>query len=127
MNYYLEVWRKYADFKGRARRAEYWYFMLFNWIAIIVLGTIDNVITSSVFQQSGTPVSIIFYGLAVILPSIAVTVRRLHDTNHNGWWIFIKLIPIIGDIWLLVYLVRKSQPGANRFGPSPLEQTPATF
>lgn len=116
MNYYLSVLKKYAVFSGRARRAEYWYFILFNMIISIVLGIIDGVIGSGGILGG-------IYPLAVLIPSIAVSVRRLHDTNHSGWWLLISLLPFIGAIILLVFLVRDSQPGQNQYGPNPKGMT----
>jgi len=116
MNYYLSVLKKYAVFSGRAQRAEYWYFVLFNMIISIVLGIIDGVIGSGGILGA-------IYPLAVLIPSIAVSVRRLHDTNHSGWWLLISLLPLIGAIILLVFLVRDSQPGQNQYGPNPKGMT----
>ena len=106
MNYYLEVLKKYAVFSGRARRAEYWYFYLFNFIigVLFAIGTLGGI-----------------YSLAVLIPSIAVTVRRLHDTNHSGWWLLISFIPFFGGIILLIFLLQDSQPGENQYGPNPKE------
>lgn len=118
MNWYLEVLKKYAVFNGRARRKEYWYFALFNVIISIVLLVID-VVTGSFSAEIGMGVLGGIYGLAVLIPAIAVTVRRLHDTNHSGWWYFIILIPLIGVIILLVFLFRDSEPGENRYGTNP--------
>lgn len=117
MNYYLSVLKKYAVFSGRARRAEYWYFFLFNMIIGIVLGMIGVVIGSGAETIIGTLGGI--YSLAVLIPSIAVSVRRLHDTNHSGWWFLISLLPLIGAIVLLVFMVSDSQPGQNKYGPNP--------
>jgi len=113
MNYYLSVLKKYAVFSGRAQRAEYWYFSLFNVIIAAGLGVIGYLIGgyANIFY--------FIYTLAVLIPGIAVAVRRLHDTNHSGWWIFINLIPIIGIIILIVFLVRDSQPGQNQYGQNP--------
>jgi uncharacterized membrane protein YhaH (DUF805 family) len=111
MNWYLEVLKKYAVFSGRARRKEYWYFVLFNLIISIILIIIDYMINSQILTT--------LYSLGVLIPSIAVTVRRLHDTDRRGWWIFISLIPIIGAIVLLIFMVLDSQKGENRFGPNP--------
>ena len=116
MNYYLSVLKKYAVFSGRARRAEYWYFVLFNMIIGIVLGIIDGAIGSGGILGG-------IYPLAVLIPSIAVSVRRLHDTNHSGWWLLINLLPLIGTIILVVFLVRDSQPGKNQYGPNPKGMT----
>ncbi len=113
MNWYLEVLKKYAVFSGRARRKEYWMFILFNIIFSIVAGIIDHIIGMD-FGLLGT-----LYGLAVLLPSIAVSVRRLHDIGKSGWMLLIIFIPIIGSIWLLVLATFDSEPGDNRFGSNP--------
>jgi uncharacterized membrane protein YhaH (DUF805 family) len=119
MNWFIEVLtRKYATFEGRARRKEYWYFTLFYCIAIFGLVVVDVVAgTFSEELEIG-----LFSGLlilATIVPSLAVTVRRLHDTNRRGWWILISFVPFVGALVLLVFMVLDSQPGANRFGPNP--------
>ena len=112
MSWYLQVLKKYAVFSGRARRKEYWYFFLFNVIISIVLGWIGNLLwTYNVLSG--------LYSLAVLLPSLGVLIRRLHDTDHSGWWLFISLIPLIGTIWLLVLVVSDSDAGTNQYGPSP--------
>lgn len=119
INYYLAVLKKYAVFSGRARRAEYWYFVLFNYIIDIVVIIVGFVIGGVMgFRILG-----LLYGLAVAIPGIAVSVRRLHDTNHSGWWLFISLVPLIGPIVLLIFMVRDSQPGQNRYGLNPKELT----
>ena len=112
MNWYLDALKKYAVFDGRARRQEYWMFVLFNIIISIVLGILEAIVPVLRFL-------VILYGLALIVPSLAVAVRRLHDTNRSGWWVLISLIPIIGAILLLVWLVMDSQPGENKYGPNP--------
>jgi len=112
MNWYLEVLKKYAVFNGRARRTEYWMFFLFNSIITIALGFIEGI--------AGSPgVLGMLYSLAVLVPGIAVGVRRLHDTNRSGWWLLISLIPIVGLIVLIVLMVQDSQPEDNQYGPSP--------
>jgi uncharacterized membrane protein YhaH (DUF805 family) len=123
MNYYIGVLKKYTVFAGRAGRAEYWYFVLFNLIIYIVLGIIDQAIAgpSEMGQPSGGILTGL-YSLAVLLPSLAVGVRRLHDTNRTGWWLLISFVPIIGFIVLLVFMVQDSQPGANQYGPNPKGQ-----
>jgi len=115
MNYYLSVLKKYAIFSGRSQRAEYWYFFLFNIIISIVLGIISTVVgdDSSILG--------ILYSLAVLIPGIAVSVRRLHDVGKSGWMLLIGLIPLIGAIWLLVLMVTDSNPGDNKYGPNPKE------
>ena len=118
MSWYLQALKKYAVFGGRSRRMEYWYFVLFNIIVSIVLGVIDGLLgTSGSYAGAGLLSGI--YGLAVLIPSLAVTVRRLHDTDRTGWWILIALVPLIGVIVLLVFALLDSTPGSNRYGPNP--------
>ena len=118
MNWFLEAMKKYATFEGRARRKEYWYFVLFCLLAIVALSIVDGI--AGTFDEE---VEIGLFGglfiLATLLPSIAVTVRRLHDTNRSGWWVLINFIPIVGALVVLVFTLQDSQPGANRFGPNP--------
>ncbi|MCP4080406.1 MAG: DUF805 domain-containing protein [Planctomycetaceae bacterium] len=118
MNWYLEVLKKYAVFSGRARRKEYWYYALFNLIITMVLVVVD-LMTGLFSFDAGIGLFSGVYGLAVLIPSIAVGFRRLHDTNHSGWWLLIALIPLIGVIVLLVFKVQDSDQGDNRFGPNP--------
>lgn len=120
MNWYTEVLKKYAVFEGRARRKEYWMFMLFNIIIAFVLGLIDGMVGLS-FGIFGALSGL--YSLAVLIPGIAVSVRRLHDTNRSGWYLLIGFIPIVGPIVVLVLMVLDSQPGDNRFGPNPKVST----
>jgi len=122
MNWYLEVLKKYAAFSGRARRKEYWYFFLFNIIIHIVLAVIDS-ITGSFSLEAGMGLLGGIYALAVLIPGVAVTVRRLHDTERSGWWFLIALVPLIGAIVLLVFLVQDSKPGQNQYGANPKEAT----
>ena len=113
MNWYLDVIKnKYAKFDGRARRKEYCMFFLFNILIAVGLAIIEAII--------GLP-GILggIYALAVLIPGIAVTVRRLHDTGRVGWWILIAFLPLIGLIVLLVFMVLDSQPGDNAYGPNP--------
>ncbi|UCG79064.1 MAG: DUF805 domain-containing protein [Nitrospirota bacterium] len=114
MNWYIAVLKKYAVFKGRARRAEYWYFCLFNILIAIALGFFDGVLGTA--GLLGT-----LYSLGVLLPGIAVTVRRLHDTSRSGWWILVGLVPIVGLIVILVFMVQDSKEGDNQYGPDPKE------
>ena len=112
MNWYLGCWKKYAEFSGRARRKEYWMFFLFNFLAGVATIILDAILgTNGVLNG--------LYSLAVLIPGLAVTVRRLHDTDHSGWWWLIAAIPLIGFIVLLVFLCSDSKPGENRFGPNP--------
>lgn len=120
MNWYLEVLKKYAVFNGRARRKEYWLFFLFNIIICVVLGLIDGIIGTS-----GATGSIGLFGglylLAILIPGIAVSIRRLHDTGRSGWWVLIGLVPIIGGIVVLVLMVLDGTPGENQYGKNPKE------
>lgn len=118
MNWYLKVLRNYAVFSGRARRKEYWYFFLFNLIITMLLMSLDNFIW--LFSQTyeiGLFTSI--YSLVVFIPSVAVLVRRLHDSGRSAWWLLLALIPIIGCIILLVFAVVDSEPGTNEYGSNP--------
>ncbi len=112
MNWYLSCLKEhYADFKGRARRKEYWMFVLFNFIASWVLVILGSLIKFPWLSY--------IYALAVLVPSLAVLVRRLHDTGRSGWWFFIGFVPIVGAIWLLVLMCLDSQPEANNWGENP--------
>lgn len=118
MNWYIQVWKKYAIFGGRARRKEYWFFVLFNIIAVFILAFIDALL-GTFSQETGVGLLSGVYSLAVLIPSIAVAVRRLHDTDRVGWWVLIGLIPLIGAIVLIIFFVLDSTPGDNRFGLNP--------
>lgn len=118
MNWYLEALKKYATFEGRARRTEYWFFVLFNVLAIIVLEILD-VVLGTFSKETGFGLLSGLYAIAVLLPSLAVIVRRLHDTDRSGWWILINFIPVIGAFVLLIFTLLDGTPGSNRFGPSP--------
>ena len=120
MSWYLEALKKYAVFSGRSRRMEYWYFVLFNIIVSIVLGVIDGLLGTS-GSSAGAGLLSGIYSLAVLIPTLAVTVRRLHDTDRTGWWILIALVPLIGVIVLLVFAALDSTPGSNQYGPNPKE------
>lgn len=116
MDWYLQVLRKYAEFNGRARRTEYWMFVLFNFIAYVVLGVAERILHLSGVLSAA-------YGLAVLIPSLAVSVRRLHDTDRSGWWLLIGLIPLIGAIVLIVFAVQEGQATPNKYGPNPKAAT----
>ena len=118
MDWYLAVLKKYAQFSGRARRKEYWYFTLFNVIFSVVLSFVDG-LTGTWNPESGVGLLSGIYSLAVLIPAIAVGVRRLHDTGRSAWWVLILLIPLIGVIIFLVFMVLESQEGENQYGPSP--------
>lgn len=118
MNWYLKVLRQYGDFKGRARRMEYWMFVLFNVFISIILLIIDNLVGIA-FEDIDYGPLYLTYCLFIVMPSLAVAVRRLHDSGRSGWWILISLIPFLGGIWLLVLLLMDSDPGDNKYGPNP--------
>jgi uncharacterized membrane protein YhaH (DUF805 family) len=111
------VLRQYAIFRGRARRAEYWWFILFTLLVSLVAGVIDTALGTT--MQSGVGFVGTVASLALLLPTLAVTVRRLHDTDRSGWWVLAFLIPIVGfELWL-VFMLSDSNPEPNRFGASP--------
>jgi uncharacterized membrane protein YhaH (DUF805 family) len=112
MQWYLKVLQNYVGFQGRARRTEYWMFVLFSAIATFIIGLIDGLVGL-------TPILTYLYALAVLLPSLAVIARRLHDTGRTGWWILIGLIPLVGSIILIVFLCQDSQPAENNYGKNP--------
>ncbi len=127
MSWYMQVMKKYASFRGRARRAEYWWFTLVNSIiigALLVVGSASNSDgTGGTLANIAGVASIIYvlYTLAVLLPSLAVTVRRLHDTDRTGLWLLVSLVPLVGPIVLLAFLVQEGNLRDNRYGPSPKE------
>jgi uncharacterized membrane protein YhaH (DUF805 family) len=117
MNWYLAVLKNYAGFTGRARRTEYWMFFLVNFIIGVVLDIIG------IFIRLGAIVGAL-YGLAVLIPGLAVGVRRLHDTGRSGWWLLIAVIPVVGAIILIVFLATEGEPGENAYGPNPKLASP---
>jgi uncharacterized membrane protein YhaH (DUF805 family) len=111
---YLGVLRRYADFGGRARRAEYWQYVLVNIAITIVLMLVDSLMRKAIgfaFLQMA-------FALATLVPSLAVGVRRLHDTDRSGWWSLIAFVPIVG-LLIIYFLAQDSAPATNRYGPSP--------
>jgi len=119
MNWYLTVLKKYAVFSGRAQRAEYWYFVLFNLIVSIILTLVDNML-GLYDMQSGLGALSGIYTLAVLIPSLAVGARRLHDIGKSGWWQLIVIIPIIGLILMIVWFATDSKED-NKYGENPKE------
>ncbi|MGH9358965.1 MAG: DUF805 domain-containing protein [Candidatus Acidiferrales bacterium] len=118
MDWYLVVLKKYAVFTGRARRKEYWYFCLFNALIFIAIVFVERLMrTPSQRQDFG--LLLFLYWLAITIPGLTVTVRRLHDTGRSGKWFFIALLPLIGGVVLLVFHLEDSQAGENRYGPDP--------
>jgi uncharacterized membrane protein YhaH (DUF805 family) len=120
MNWYLKVLKNYAGFSGRARRKEYWMFVLFNMIFAILAIIVDNVAGTTI---APLPYGLFYcvYTLAVLIPSLAVAIRRLHDVGKSGWFMFIVFIPIVGAIWLLVLVCTAGKPGTNAYGLNPKE------
>jgi uncharacterized membrane protein YhaH (DUF805 family) len=114
--------QKYVGFSGRARRSEYWWFALFGLIVSIVAGILDGAF--GLMSDANVGVIGAIASLALLLPSIAVAIRRLHDTSRSGWWILIGLIPIVGWIILIVFYVQDSNAD-NKYGPSPTAAAPA--
>ncbi len=112
MNWYLKVLKQYADFNGRARRQEYWMFVLFNIIFSIAATVLDTIL--------GTWGAIAgLYGLAIIIPGLAVGVRRLHDIGKSGWMLLVAFIPVIGAIWLIILFATEGTAGSNEYGVNP--------
>ena len=121
MNWYLDVFYEYAIFKGRAGRKDFWMFYLINTVFMAIALFIDKVSGLGSREYYAGPVFIV-YTLLVITPLITVCVRRLHDTGKSGLMIFVKLIPVIGSIWLLVLLCQKGDKGTNAYGVDPTEE-----
>jgi len=128
MNDFLVAYRRYAQFEGRSDRKEFWYYVLFYVIVSAILSVIDNVLFGGrTFEASGTnwsahadgPLTSIF-GLASLIPSISVSVRRLHDIAKSGWWVLLWFIPLVGWIFLLIWYCKKGDPVANAYGEPPV-------
>ena len=114
MDFYLDAFRKYGTFSGRASRKQYWMFVLWNLIFYVVLfvlvAAMRNVVTLSLYYG---------YALVLLIPSLAILARRLHDTGRTAWWILICLVPFIGAVVLLVFSLLSGPPGDNKYGPNP--------
>lgn len=108
----------YANFSGRARRSEYWYFTLFNFIFVILAMILDSVLGLNFAPLPYGPIYAL-YTLAMLIPGIAVAVRRLHDVNKSGWFFLIALVPLIGGIWLLILFCSEGTKGTNNYGTDP--------
>jgi uncharacterized membrane protein YhaH (DUF805 family) len=131
VSYYLDVWRGYFDFSGRARRKEFWFFTIFHDV-MIVAGVLITGALSNENPALGTAFGCIvyLYVFASFIPFLAVTVRRLHDIDYSGWWLFVGLIPVVGEAWLFVLMCLNGTKGANQYGPDPRElavMAPSTF
>ena len=112
--------KKYTDFEGRARRTEFWMFYLIN-LGIQLLAALMDYLLGTTLGEMPYGVIYMLYGLAVFVPSFAVSVRRMHDTGRSGFMLLIIFIPLIGAIWLLFLNLKDSQPGVNKWGPNPKE------
>lgn len=112
MEWYIRVLENYAVFEGRAHRTEYWMFVLINLFIIIGITLLEGALRTQGIIGS-------LYSLAVLIPSIAVSVRRLHDIGRSGWWLLISLLPLLGTLVLLVFHCLDSEPGENDYGPDP--------
>lgn len=121
MKWYLKVLNQYADFSGRARRTEYWMYLLFNMIFLLIATILDNILGLKFYSESPYGFIYLIYSLAVFIPGLAVFVRRMHDIDKSGWWFFIAFIPIVGAIWLIVLCATEGTPGANQYGVNPKE------
>ena len=131
MHGYIDAHRQLFSFRGRARRSEYWYFQLFNALAQLIGTTILGFTAEA---SRGTLLHLLFrilfylalgYVAVSWLAGTTLLVRRLHDTGRSGWWFYIGMLPLIGNIVLLIFCVQDSQPGQNRFGPNPKARVPA--
>jgi len=111
VNEYLGVLKKYAVFSGRARRKEFWMFVLINFIIAVVLSGVDMML--------GLGFLGFIYAIATLVPALAVGARRLHDIGKTGWWQLVGLVPLIGLIILIIFFVMDSNPGDNQYGPNP--------
>lgn len=110
--------QRYVDFSGRSSRSQYWWWALF----YLIVNTLTQVLDSSALAESAGPASVLLLilSLGLLLPTLAVAVRRLHDLDRTGWWILISFVPIVGTIVLLVWFCTKGTDGSNRFGADPL-------
>ncbi|MGA2759816.1 MAG: DUF805 domain-containing protein [Candidatus Cybelea sp.] len=125
MNYFIEAFRKYATFTGRARRSEYWYFVLFNLLISIPLWIVGAVFVAASSGSRAGMFPFDAYALGSFLPALAVGVRRLHDIGKSGWFTLLGFVPI-ANILLIVWLAQDGQPGTNEYGPNPKEMLAAT-
>lgn len=121
MDWYVGVLKNYTGFSGRARRKEYWFFTLFNVLIVIALAILDSML-GTFNAATGYGLLSFIYTLGVLIPSVAVAIRRLHDTNRSGWWLLLGLVPLIGGLVLLVFLVLDGTQGSNDYGPDPKQE-----
>lgn len=122
MYWWLKCWSKYAVFRGRAQRQEYWYFVLFTVFANFACLFLDNYLGT---RHPTARVGLIggIFAFAALLPTLAVSARRLHDTGKSGWYLLLGLVPLIGAIVLLIFMVQPTMIGENVYGPDPRENS----
>lgn len=114
MEWYQHALKKYSTFDGRATRKEYWYFALFNTVVAMVLFVVGELLATGLGS-----VLYLLYLLGTLSPSLAVSVRRLHDIGRSGWWLLVAFVPLVGSVVLLVFLLTASAPATNEYGPEP--------
>ena len=112
---------RYADFQGRASRSEFWWFVLFYLLLSVVIGLV-----AAISESLGGLLNLVVT-IGLLVPAIAVQVRRLHDTDRTGWWVLIGLVPLVGTVVLIVFYVQRGTAGDNRFGPDPLGNVAERF
>lgn len=118
MEWYLKVVRdNFANFNGRARRKEYWMFLLFNLVVSGILSIVDQLFGMTL--ESGAGILGAVYSLAVLIPAIAASIRRLHDVGKSGWFLLLAFVPCVGGIYLLYLMIQDGEPGVNAYGPNP--------
>ncbi len=127
MYWYILALRNYFNFSGRSRRKEFWMFTLFNYLIMFLIVIMDNMLTERTPMEypyesspfSGFSVYIAVYALLMVIPTISLQIRRLHDTGRSGWNLFLSIIPLVGPIMLLVYFCTEGDEGNNEYGPDP--------
>lgn len=124
----MAVTEKYAQFDGRSTRSEYWYFVLAYVLMALVIGLITGLTAYMAFDGGGPTFMLWIFGgllillmLALVIPSIAIAIRRLHDSGKSGWWYLINFVPYIGGLIFIVLMCLDSEPGTNQYGPNPFE------
>lgn len=125
--YFIDIYRKnYANFEGRARRQEYWFFILFYNVVGFLIGFLDGLFgTEADYGFYSIGLFTTLFGLASFIPMIALAARRMHDLNKSGWWQLIAIVPVIGWVWFFILTVLQGTIGQNRFGEDPIMETPA--
>lgn len=118
MDWFVTVLQRYAVFSGRAGRPEFWFFTLISLLAAVLLSFVDGILGTTSLRAGIGLLSGVF-ALALFVPALAVTVRRLHDGDRSGWWCLVSLVPLLGALVLLVLVLLKGTAGANRFGSAP--------